>query len=115
MPGQIHNPNEWEGDCLFGYRPALERQTTITGRQDTSREAARTALGRSGTQRVRIYELVRAHAGGLTTDDIQRLTNLPVNSCNPRVNELAADGWLTDSGQRRNTRYGKPAIVWVAL
>ncbi len=81
MPGQIHNPNEWDGDCLFGYRPALERQTTVAGRQDTSREAARTALGRSGTQRVRIYELVRAHAGGLTTDDIQRLTNLPVNSC----------------------------------
>lgn len=99
------------------YRPrvtvtALDRQTVIVGRTQTSREAARRALGRSGTQRVKIYELVKAHPEGLTADDVQRLTGFPVNSVNPRVNELVTDGYLVDTGRRRETRYGVPATVW---
>lgn len=96
-------------------RPALTRATTVPGATQESHEAARRALGRSGSQRRRIYELVLEHADGLTADDVQRLTGLPTNSVNPRVNELAGDGWLADSGQRRPTRYGVPATVWVAV
>jgi hypothetical protein len=92
--------------------PALDRQTTVAGRHHNSHEAARRALGRSGTQRVKIYELVKAHPEGLTADDVQRLTGFPVNSVNPRVNELVNDGYLVDTGRRRETRYGVPATVW---
>lgn len=92
--------------------PALDRQTVIAGRHHNSREAARRALGRSGTQRVKIYELVKAHKDGLTADDIQRITGFPVNSVNPRVNELVNDGYLVDTGRRRITRNGSPATVW---
>jgi len=95
-------------------RRPIDANTVVIGRTQTSVLAARTALGRSGSQRRRIYDLVTEHPDGLTADDIQRLTGFPVNSVNPRVNELAGDGWLIDSGDRRLTRYGSPATVWRA-
>ena len=110
MAGKITRPDDWDDDCLFG-RPALERQTTVLGKQETSREAARVALGRSGTQRFRIYALVQMH-DGLTADELEVATRIPMNSITPRINELVSDGWLVDSGLRRATRYGKQAIVW---
>ncbi len=115
MPGHINNPNDWGQDTLFALpRPDLNRNTTVTGRTETSRVAAVRAFPRSGTQRRRIYDLVKSTPSGLTADDVQRLTQLPTNSVNPRVHELALDGWLVDSGERRMTRYNSPAIVWVA-
>lgn len=115
MPGHINNPNEYPQDTLFALpRPDLDRNTTVLGREHTSQVAAVRALPRSGSQRRRIYDLVKSTPGGLTADDVQRITQLPTNSVNPRVHELAADGWLVDSGERRLTRYNSPAIVWVA-
>jgi hypothetical protein len=115
MPGHIHNPNEWADDTLFALpKPDLTRCTVVTGRTENSREAAARSLPRSGTQRRRIYELVKQSRGGLTADDVQRITNLPTNSVNPRVHELVKDGWLIDSGTKRDTRWGAPATVWVA-
>ena len=115
MPGHINNPNEYPQDTLFALpRPELNRNTTVLGREHTSQVAAVRALPRSGSQRRRIYDLVKSTPGGLTADDVQRITQLPTNSVNPRVHELAADGWLVDSGERRLTRYNSPAIVWVA-
>jgi hypothetical protein len=115
MPGHIHNPNEWADDTLFALpKFDLTRCTVVTGRTENSREAAARALPRSGTQRRRIYELVKQSRGGLTADDVQRITNLPTNSVNPRVHELVKDGWLVDSGTKRDTRWGAPATVWVA-
>lgn len=115
MPGHINIPNEYPQDTLFALpRPDLNRNTTVLGREHTSQVAAVRALPRSGSQRRRIYDLVKSTPGGLTADDVQRITQLPTNSVNPRVHELAADGWLVDSGERRLTRYNSPAIVWVA-
>ena len=114
MPGHIINPNEYPDDSLFAPRPPLERCTTVTGRHHNSRAAAADALPRSGTQRRRIFDLIAKHERGLTADDVQRITNLPQNSVNPRVHELAADGWIIDSGWKRETRYGSLATVWVA-
>lgn len=115
MPGHINNPNEYPQDTLFALPPPdLNRNTTVLGREHTSQVAAVRALPRSGSQRRRIYDLVKSTPGGLTADDVQRITQLPTNSVNPRVHELAADGWLVDSGERRLTRYNSPAIVWVA-
>jgi Fic family protein len=95
-------------------RRGIDENTTVLGRHNMSQDAARAALGRSGSQRRKIYELVKAHPNGLTADEIQALTGFPVNSVNPRVNELANDGWLIDTGKRRNTRYDRLATVWGA-
>jgi hypothetical protein len=52
--------------------------------------------------------------GGYTTDELIVRTGKGHASVSARVNELANAGWIVDSGQRRATRSGQPAIVWVA-
>lgn len=93
-------------------RPALDRNTVAMGKQATSRAAAARALPRSGTKRAAIWELLKAHQG-LTADEINAMTGISPNTINPTINSLAKDGWIADSGQRRLTRAGNEAIVWV--
>lgn len=93
-------------------RPALDRNTVAVGSRQTSWLAAERAFPKSGTQRARIWELIKEHAG-LTADQVNELTGISPNSINPAVNSLAKDGWLLDSGERRPTRSGCDAIVWV--
>ena len=97
-------------------RPSIDRNVTRSGRQETSQEAARRALGRSGSQRNAIYEEIRSRGSdGMTCDEICEYLFLLVQSATSAINTLARDGWLEDSGRRRNTRSGNPAIVWVAI
>ena len=97
-------------------RPPVDRNVTRTGPQETSQDAARRALGRTGSQRRAIYEEIRSRGtDGLTCDQICVILQLLVQSATPAINTLARDGWLRDSGLRRNTRSGNAAIVWVAI
>jgi|694.fasta_scaffold26222_2 hypothetical protein len=97
-------------------RPPVDRNVTRTGPQETSQDAARRALGRTGSQRRAIYEEIRSRGtDGLTCDEICVILQLLVQSATPAINTLARDGWLEDSGRRRNTRSGNAAIVWVAI
>src|SRR5687767_11665790 len=50
---------------------------------------------------------------GRTVDELIASLGMPHQTCSPRVNELRNDGWLVDSGQKRATRSGNEAIVWV--
>jgi monoamine oxidase len=95
-------------------RPPVDRNVTRTGPQETSQEAARRALGRSGSQRNAIYEEIRMQ-GGMTCDEVCDYLQMLVQSVTPAINTLARDGWLEDSGKRRLTRSGREAIVWVAI
>jgi hypothetical protein len=97
-------------------RPPVDRNVTRTGPQQTSQDAARKALGRTGSQRRAIYEEIRSRGSdGMTCDEICVVLQLLVQSVTPRINTLARDRWLEDSGLRRNTSSGNPAIVWVAI
>jgi hypothetical protein len=97
-------------------RPPVDRNVTRTGPQETSQKAARRALGRSGSQRNAIYEEVKSRGSdGMTCDEICTVLQMLVQSATPAINTLANDGWLEDSGLRRNTRSGREAIVWVAI
>ena len=72
-------------------------------------------MGRSGTQRRKIYDRVFLEGNrGMTNDEIGMALNLPPQSVSARVNGLVADGHLYDSGQRRQTQWGRDAIVWRA-
>jgi hypothetical protein len=95
-------------------RPPVDRNVTRTGPQETSQDAARRALGRTGSQRRAIYEEIVLR-GGLTCDELCVILHLLVQSATPAINTLARDGWLEDSGKRRQTRSGNAAIVWVAI
>jgi hypothetical protein len=50
----------------------------------------------------------------MTGDELSVLLQLPAQSVSARINGLHKDAWIVDSGLRRNTRYGRKAIVWVA-
>ncbi len=94
-------------------RPPLDRNHTVPGKNPVSQDAARRALGKSGAARVRIYNIIKDSSNGLTADETRRLISLPFNSVSARICDLAAEGWLTDSGRRRITSTGATATVWV--
>jgi hypothetical protein len=94
-------------------RPALDANKTVLGKNPVSQDAARRALGKSGAARVRIYNIIKDTPNGLTADETRRLISLPFNSVAARICDLAAEGWLIDSGRRRITSTGSTATVWV--
>lgn len=80
----------------------------------TSEEAALRAMPRSSTRRFMVLEaIVAAGEAGRTDDELIVELGLPHQSVGPRRLELVEGGWIEDSGQRRRTRTGADAIVWV--
>ena len=94
-------------------RPPLAGNHTALGKNPVSQAAARRAFGRSGSARERIYNVIQAHPDGLTVDEIRGLITIPFNSLSARVSNLVAEGWLIDTGRRRETETGTMATVWV--
>jgi hypothetical protein len=83
---------------------------------ETSGQAAEANFPRSGTQRARVlltiyrHQWLRGH--GLTDDEIASYSKQIGNSVRPRRGELVRDGLVEDSGQRRGSNMGHPAVVW---
>ena len=101
---------------LDGVKEIVTRNVVAYRRNavDTSRDAAYKAKPKSGKQRLAIYNLLRDRHG-LTADEISLLLDLPAQSVSARLNGLANDRLIVDSGERRKTRYGRNAIVWKTL
>lgn len=94
--------------------PPVDAPQTVAGKAETSKQAAKRALPRSGTDRRAVFEyVVRCGGVGATDDEIERTLGMSHQSASARRNSLAADGWLVNSGRKRNTRTGSPAAVWV--
>ena len=116
MPAEAKDTAEAMRNAIERYRaerPALDANKTVPGKNPVSQDAARRALGKSGAARVRIYNIIKDSSNGLTADETRRLISLPFNSVSARICDLAAEGWLTDSGRRRITSTGATATVWV--
>lgn len=84
---------------------------------DTEKIAAARVAPRTGSQRARVVEALRA-AGedGRTDFELWSEDRIGARPHVPgtRREELIADGWdIEDSGARRPTDTGSPAIVWV--
>lgn len=115
MPGTRDRQPDPSAPTLFDSRPAVDAPRTTTGRDHpaTSHAAAARALPRSGTQRRRVLDLLRGvWPDGLTDEEIRKRLGVPFGSGLARRNELAGDGWVEDSGDRRDTDAGAQAIVW---
>lgn len=80
----------------------------------TAHAAAEKALPRSGSRRRSIYDWV-AKKHGCTDDELEFLMGWSHQTVSAARNSLMEDGLVVDSGERRNTRHGNPAIVWVAV
>lgn len=81
---------------------------------DTERASARRIVPRSGTWRRRVLDDIGGSGEGGRTDwEIHGALGGLLYTIAPRRNELLNDGWVCDSGRRRATESGSPAVVWV--
>ncbi len=85
---------------------------------ETERTAARLVSPRTGSQRARVLDRLKEVGTAGATDfelwqaGIGARPHVPAT----RREELIADGWpIRDSGLRRMTDTGSPAIVWVLV
>lgn len=82
---------------------------------DTSREAARLIAGIAPRDRERILALIVSRGpAGATDDEGEAELGIKCQTYTPRRGELARLGWIVDSGRRRPTASGRPAVVWIA-
>lgn len=82
----------------------------------TSDVAARMIAPHVGTLRARILAFIEAQGpAGATDDEGELALGIKPQTYTPRRGELAALGWIRDTGRRRNTASGRPASVWIAV
>jgi len=62
------------------------------------------------TKREQVYELLKNQS--LTNYEIADELDMPLSSVTARCRELQLLNLVEDSGKRRETKYGKQAIVW---
>jgi hypothetical protein len=84
-------------------------------RTDTSKSAAETIRKDAPRLRRLVYDYIASRGvAGSTDQECQEALELASNTQAPRRIELTESGHVRDSGQRRPTRSGRPAIVWVS-
>ena len=76
----------------------------------TSQEALATIKPKIKTKREQVYDLIKLNA--LTNYEISDELDMPLSSVCGRCRELQELNLVVDSGLRRETKYGKQAIVW---
>lgn len=80
---------------------------------DTSKQAAASIEPHLARLERIVFEVVaRAGAVGLTAQEIEETHGIPGNTVRPRLVALCRKGMVRDSGERRNTRSGRRAVVW---
>ena len=82
---------------------------------DTSRDAARAVKPRLNSLQLRVLDELKAcKSWGATDEELQLILKLNPSTERPRRIELVEKGLARDSGNRRKTRAGRYAVVWVA-
>jgi hypothetical protein len=81
---------------------------------DTEQAAADRIAPKAGTLRAQALTCFqKAGSNGLTDWELHLEMAVRYSTAIPRRYELQHDGWVRDSGSRRATDSGSPAIVWV--
>lgn len=96
-------------------RRATPPEAPYAVRSDTSREAATAIRPHAKTLSEKVFRWIEAkgHAGA-TCDEVEVGMDLLHQTTSARIRFLVIDGRLRDSKQRRRTRTGKAAAVWIA-
>ena len=80
---------------------------------ETSQQTLAMYIGKTGTLREMVYNAIDGRGvEGATDDELEIELARSHQSVSGARNTLMKDGLLEDSGLRRTTRYGNPAIVW---
>lgn len=100
----------------IGHTNETDLPPPVPGKRETSQNAAESVAPFTPRQRARIFDFVaRQGSRGATRDEIAAALELPSNSVTPRVLELIRKGHLQETDRRRPTRYGRAAVVMVAI
>lgn len=93
---------------------AIDAERTLARRdhRDTAKAAAAKALGRSGSARRRVFDLLAVNEHGLTDEQICEALRLNPSTERPRRVELVDAGFVVDTGERRRVASGGMAAVW---
>ena len=78
--------------------------------RDISLEAADAMFDRAPILRARVLGVLAT--GNFTADEVAAQLGESVLAIRPRVTELAKDGRIADTGERRKNASGRKAIVW---
>lgn len=83
--------------------------------EETSRAAAESIDPHKGTLQWEVLRYIRKMGRyGATADEGAHALDLDSNTYTPRRRELAIMGFIIKSGEKRKTRSGRQAFVWVA-
>lgn len=91
---------------------AYHNHAPFVAGSDTSLAAARSVNSKTATVRDRVVSYISGRADGATQDEVSLALGLLHQSASARIRELVLDCRITDSGERRTTRYGKSARVY---
>lgn len=90
---------------------------------DTSQDAAESMEPHLARLQETIFSLIQNSWSGImsnmdpqlgwTDDELERWLGLPHQTVSARRRELVLKGLIEDSGERRKTRSGRKAVVWV--
>ena len=78
---------------------------------DTSLDAHQQTLPRRERLRIAIEEVLQVR-GPMTSDEVAAVLAEHWGDIRPRFTELSKDGKVEDTGDRRPSARGNPAIVW---
>lgn len=81
---------------------------------ETSRDAAESMTDHVGGLRKQILDVIKASPTGLTCDECEALLGMRHQTASARVRELRGLELIVDSGEKRKTRSGRNAVVWVS-
>lgn len=105
-------------DGITGSRSAAGRQLLLfddipvpSNGVRTSNDAAAAMKRDSSRLRRLVFRLIERH-GGLTCQEVERMTGISHETISARIWELHTRGWLRDSGKTRRTEARRKAIVW---
>lgn len=111
-----HACTSWAEVEVAGLGERLKKSKPRVGHKHplTSVQAAGDLLPRYGTRRREVFDLIhKAGDRGMTDDELESVSGRSHQTVSATRNTLMNDRLIADSGQRRATRYGNDAIVWV--
>ena len=95
----------------FGDLPMFKAHARNTD-PHTSHEAAEGVRGQLPLLEGKVLEAIESSPTGMNAWEIESTTNIPNQTCTPRLAPLRRKGLIVDSGERRPGSTGKKQIVW---
>lgn len=99
---------------LFDYAVSAPKMSApfVKG-SDTSEASAKRIEPALGYLQQKVLDVLRDAPKGMLCEEVERKADLSHQTASARIRELCQRGYIEDSGQRRQTRYGRQARVYV--